>query len=92
MNMQWMAWTPVTACFFIFIGVMLVTMGIWQAIRPTVPSKGFLPMVTTRGDRLFIGLLGSGYIHLAWIGLVSAPLYFATIISLCFLGFVLWKG
>jgi predicted small integral membrane protein len=49
-------------------------------------------MVTTRGDRLFIGLLGSAYIHLAWIGLVTAPLYFATLISVCFLALVIWKG
>jgi predicted small integral membrane protein len=92
MNMQWMAWTPVTAWFFVCIGLILVTMTFWQMLCPTVPRKGFLPMVTTRGDRLFIGLLGSAYIHLAWIGLVTAPLYFATLISVCFLALVIWKG
>jgi predicted small integral membrane protein len=31
--------------------------------------KGFLPMVTTRGDRLFIGLLAAAYTNLAFVGL-----------------------
>ena len=31
--------------------------------------KGFLPVATTRGDRLFIGLLAAGYINLMWLGL-----------------------
>jgi predicted small integral membrane protein len=33
-----------------------------------VLRKGFLPMATTRGDRLFIGLLLAAYINLAWVG------------------------
>ena len=43
MDLEWMAWTPVTAGFFIAIGLMLVGMGIWQRISPTVERKGFLP-------------------------------------------------
>jgi len=92
MNMQWMAWTPVTAGFFIFIGVMLGCMGVWQAVSPTVPRKGFLPMVTTRGDRLFIGLLTSAYIHLAWIGLTDLKLWIATAISVCSLALIMRWG
>ena len=33
--------------------------------------KGFLPIATTRGDRLFIGLLIAAYINLAFIGLAG---------------------
>ena len=65
--MDWMAWTLPTAIFFIVIAVMLVGMTVWQVVSPTVPRRGFLPMTTTRGDRLFIGLLGSAYINLAGI-------------------------
>ena len=43
----------------------------WEIRSPTVERKGFLPIATTRGDRLFIGLLTAAYINLAWIG-VSA--------------------
>jgi predicted small integral membrane protein len=65
--MDWMAWTLPTAIFFIVIAVMLAGMTVWQVVSPTVPRRGFLPMTTTRGDRLFIGLLGSAYINLAGI-------------------------
>ena len=34
---------------------------------PTIERRGFLPMATTRGDRLFIGLLGAAWIHLGWL-------------------------
>jgi len=43
---------------------------------------------TTRGDRLFISLLGSAFIHLAWLGLVGDPLWVATIISVVYAGAV----
>ncbi len=62
-------WTLPTALFFIGIAIILAAMTLWQVASPTVERCGRLPMVTTRGHRLFIGLLGSAYIHLGWIGL-----------------------
>ncbi|MGD8428889.1 MAG: DUF2160 domain-containing protein [Ectothiorhodospiraceae bacterium] len=80
--MEWMAWTLPTALFFVAIGLMLVLMTVLQVVYPTVERKGLLPMATTRGDRLFIGLLGSGYIHLAWLGLTDGlSLWWGTVIS-----------
>ena len=76
-----MKWTPITAGFFIIIGVMLVGMGVWEVISPSIARKGFLPISTTRGDRFFIGLLGSAYIHIAWVGLTDLSLWFALPIS-----------
>ena len=64
---EWMAWTLPVAVFFTSIVLMLVGMTVWELKSPTVLRKGFLPMETTRGDRLFIGLLGSAYINLAGI-------------------------
>ncbi len=78
--MSWMAWTPITAAFFTIIVLMLIGMTIAQIKIPTVERRGFLPLVTTRGDRLFIGLLSSAYIHLAWVALLEAPLWIATLI------------
>ena len=69
MEPEWMAWTLPTALFFIGIAIILAAMTLWQVASPTVERRGPPPMVTTRGDRLFIGLLGSAYIHLGWIGL-----------------------
>ena len=90
--MEWMAWTPVTAVFFSVIVVMLIGMMVWQRFVPTVERRGFLPMATTRGDRLFIGLLGSAYIHLAWIGFTELSLWIALAISLCYMGLLMRFG
>ncbi|MCO4089824.1 MAG: DUF2160 domain-containing protein [Limnohabitans sp.] len=68
---DWMVWTTPVAIFFTCIVLMLVGMTVWEIKSPTIERKGFLPLVTTRGDRLFIGLLGSAYIHLAFVGLAG---------------------
>ena len=64
----WMSWTLPVAVFFICIGLMLVGMTVWELRSPTVLRKGWLPIATTRGDRLFIGLLLAAYINLAFVG------------------------
>ena len=53
----WMAWTTPVAVFFGGIGLMLAAMTVWEIRSPSVMRRGFLPIATTRGDRLFIGLL-----------------------------------
>ncbi len=92
MNIDWMAWTPVTASFFGFIVLMLAGMTVWQIVSPNIARRGFLPIVTTRGDRLFISLLGSAYIHLAWLGLTDLAVWIATVISVAFLVTVMRWG
>lgn len=81
---QSMYWTQPTAIFFSAIAAMLVLMTVLQLVWPTRERRGFLPIPTTRGDRLFIGLLGSAWIHLGWLALVTAPLYVASAVA------VLW--
>jgi predicted small integral membrane protein len=71
--LSWMAWTPPVAIFFVGIALMLIGMTIWELRSPTVARKGLLPLVTTRGDRLFIGLLLAAYINLAWMGITDLP-------------------
>ena len=82
MSLDWMAWTLPTAVFFIVIACLLVAMTVWQVKAPCMERKGFLPIATTPGDRLFIGLLGSAYIHLAWIGLTGFSIWIAFVIAL----------
>ena len=65
----WMVWTTPVAVFFIGIALMLIAMTLWEIKQPTVLRKGFLPLATTRGDRLFIGLLSAAYVNLAFVGL-----------------------
>jgi predicted small integral membrane protein len=76
MGLSWMAWTWPTAAFFGFIAVCLVTMTAWELKSPGgAPRHGILGLDTTRGDRLFISLLGSAFIFLAWLALMGTPLY-----------------
>ena len=79
--MEWMAWTWPTAIFFMIIAVTLIVFTILAIKFPETPRMGVLRMETTRGDRLFITLLGSAFINLAWLGLLSAPQWGALIAS-----------
>ncbi len=92
MSLEWMAWTKPTAIFFIIIFLMLTGMTIWEILSPTVERRGFLPMSTTRGDRLFIGLLGSAYIHLAWMAVTEVSIWNALVISIIYLIVVMRFG
>lgn len=85
MGLDWMAWTWQTALFFLFILVCLVAMTLWELRKPGGdPRRGILAIDTTRGDRLFISLLGSAFIHLAWLGLIGPNLWGAGVISIVF--------
>jgi predicted small integral membrane protein len=80
-----MAWTWPTAAFFAFIFLTLVAMSVWEWYSPGgTPRHGILGLDTTRCDRLFISLLGSAFIFLAWLGLMGTPLWGAVIISLVY--------
>lgn len=81
MSLAWMYWTKPTAIFFIAIFLMIGGMLVWELVSPTIERRGFLMIPTTRGTRFFLGLLGSAYIHLAWLGLTNLSLWYATIIS-----------
>jgi len=84
-DLTWMAWTWQTAVFFIAIAGLLASMTVWEMVSPGgAPRHGVLGIETTRGDRLFISLLGSAFIHLAWLGLVGPNLMWASGISLIY--------
>ena len=100
---DWMAWTLPVAVFFSCIVLMLIAMTAWELKVPTVMRKGFLPMETTRGDRLFIGLLSAAYVNLAfvamsekmvtWFSLDQEPsVWISFVISMLLLAFILRKG
>lgn len=81
--MQWMAWTAPTAIFFIAIGLALLLLTLLEVYRPTVPRRGFLPLITTRGDRFFISLLVTAYLHVAFLAFSDGPVLVASVISCC---------
>ena len=84
-DLSWMAWTWQTAAFFIIIALMLSGMGLWEYLSPGGnPRHGILRINTTRGDRLFITLLGSAFINIAWLGLVGPSLWWSLALSVVY--------
>ena len=85
MSFSWMAWTLPTAAFFGTILLLLIAMGVWEYVSPGGnPRVGVLRFETTRGDRLFLSLLGSAFIHLAWLGLIGSGLWWALALSVVY--------
>jgi predicted small integral membrane protein len=100
---EWMAWTTPVAIFFSCIVLMLIAMTVWEIKSPTTIRKGFLPIATTRGDRLFIGLLSAAYINLAFVGIggkltawfsleADPSIWISFIVSIFVFLFVMRKG
>ena len=84
MDLAWMAWTWQTGLFWGGLALVLMTMTALAILRPETERVGVLTLATTRGDRLFITLLGSAFIHLAWLGLVGPNLWWASGLSLLY--------
>jgi predicted small integral membrane protein len=80
----WMAWTFPIALFFWIIASLLITFTLLAIRYPEMPRRGVLRIETTRGDRLFITLLGSAFINLAWLFFFGAPLTLALILCLLY--------
>jgi predicted small integral membrane protein len=100
---EWMAWTTPVAVFFTCIALMLAGMTLWELKSPTRLRRGFLPLQTTRGDRLFIGLLSAAYVNLMfigisgkladWLGLASEPsIWISFVLSMVLLALIMRKG
>ncbi len=88
-NLSWMAWTWPTAAFFIFIALAIASMAVWEYFSPGgAPRRGVFRIDTTRGDRLFISLLGSAFIFLGWLGFFGEPLWIPLIAALVWAAFV----
>ena len=83
-DLAWMAWTWQTGVFFAVIAGLLALMTALAVWRPETERVGVLGIPTTRGDRLFISLLGAAFINLAWLGLVGPSLEYALGLSLLY--------
>ena len=100
---EWMVWTTPVAIFFSCIALMLVGMTVWELKSPTTLRRGWLPLETTRGDRLFIGLLVAAYINLIFIGIAGRlqewmsleaepSIWISFVISMFVLALIMKKG
>ena len=100
---EWMAWTTPVAVFFTCILLMLLGMTVWELKSPTALRRGFLPLDTTRGDRLFIGLLAAAYVNLSFVGIsgklavwfsleAEPSIWISFVVSLALLALIMRKG
>lgn len=80
----WMAWTFPVALFFYVIACLLIVFTLLAVRFPETPRLGVLRIETTRGDRLFISLLGSAFICVGWLFFFGAPLTGALIACLVY--------
>ena len=101
--LKWMVWTTPVAVFFGCIALMLAGMTVWELKSPTTLRRGWLPIETTRGDRLFIGLVAAAYINLAFIGLAGKlaewfslsaepSIWISFVLSMAVLALIMRKG
>ena len=101
--LDWMVWTLPVAVFFICIALTLAGMTLWEIKSPTAARRGFLPIATTRRDRLFIGLLAAAYVNLAfvavseklgvWLELQQEPsVWISFVVSMLMLALVVRNG
>ena len=100
---EWMAWTLPVAVFFSCIALMLVVMTVWEIRSPTTLRRGWLPIATTRGDRLFIGLMAAAWVNLGfvalsekamgWFNLEQEPsIWISLVVSMLLLALIMRKG
>lgn len=87
-----MAWTAPTAAFFLAVAVGLVAMTVWELRSPSVRRRGLLPLASSRGDRLFISLLASAFVHVGWLALSDADVRIATLTCVLLTGVLMRWG
>jgi len=83
-HFAWMAWTWQTALFFGIVLVVLVIMTVLAIKRPEKPRPGIFRFATTRGDRLFMSLLGSAFIYILWFRFGTEAIWPPAVVAVFF--------
>jgi len=68
---EWMYWTPYTLTAASFLCLLILILAIFDVKKRSVPRKGFLPISTTRGDRIFISAVTSIGIGIIWLAIIG---------------------
>ncbi|SKA64303.1 DUF2160 domain-containing protein [Desulfobaculum bizertense] len=70
----WMYWTVPTGLAIGGLFFALFCMTVWDVVSPSIPRKGFYPIITRRGDRFFIGIMSAIFIFLVWLGIAGGSM------------------
>jgi predicted small integral membrane protein len=65
--MEWMHWTVPSAIGFATLFVALCGLAYLDKVSPSYGRKEFLPIVTTRGDRVFMSIASLVVIIFLWL-------------------------
>lgn len=87
----WMYWTWPSAIFIFAIFGSITSLSVLSKYSPNVDRKGFLPIETGRGDRLFIGILSTIALFLIWLGLFGENMLIVTTVIAVIWFFVEFK-
>jgi predicted small integral membrane protein len=87
-----MYWTTPVAIVFIGVFLMITGMTIWGHLRPPHRRKGFLRVVTDRGDRLYIALLAFAFVNVISFGIEGANALYVAIGAAAVSGVILKWG
>jgi predicted small integral membrane protein len=88
----WMLWTVPSAIAFGLIVALIIVVNIVDVFAPGYSRKGFLPIATTRGDRLYISLVSAVLAFLLWMKFVPANglIYSLAVVLPLFLVLMIW--
>ena len=76
----WMHWTVPSAVGVLGLITVIVGLNIVDIYKPGYARKGFLPIPTTRGDRVFISVLSTVIVWFLWLKFVPGE---SVALSLC---------
>jgi predicted small integral membrane protein len=91
-DLEWMAWTTGTVVFVAAVFAGLAGLAVGARAWPSTPRKGFLPVPTARGDRVYIGALGVGLILVCLMALTTVPVTLGLVPAAAWLAVVLRWG
>ena len=88
----WMLWTVPSAIAFALIVTLIIIVNIVDVFVPGYSRKGFLPIATTRGDRLYIALVSVVLVFLLWMKFVpeNGLIYSLAVVLPLFLVLMIW--
>jgi predicted small integral membrane protein len=87
----WMHWTVPSLIGVGGIFAMIIGINILDVRRPGFARKGFLPMETTRGDRVFVSIISSIIVWFLWLKFLPGATMSLSFCIIAPLVFVLMK-
>jgi predicted small integral membrane protein len=90
--LDFMYFTPETMVLWGLVLTLFITLATLDKKKRSTPTKGFLPIYTTRGDRVFISLMSMAVIGIIWLTFIPLPIEFALIPSAIVAFLILTRG